>query len=31
MPKDLQDYMDKVLAVFADVHDEIPQMSFAVI
>ena len=31
MPKDLQNYMDKVLDVFADVHDEIPQMSFEII
>ena len=31
MPKDLQDYMDKILEVFADVHDEVPQMHFEVL
>lgn len=31
MPKDLQDYMDKVLEVFADVHGEVPQMHFEVL
>ena len=31
MPKDLQDYMDKVLEVFADVHEEVPRMHFEVI
>ena len=31
MPKDLHDYMDKVLEVFADIHDEVPHMNFEVI
>ena len=31
MPKDLQNYMDKVLEVFIDVHGEVPQIHFEVI
>ena len=31
MPKDLRSYMDEVLDVFADVHAEVPQMSFEII
>ena len=31
MPKDLQNYMDKVLEVFIDVHDEVSQIHFEVI
>lgn len=31
MPKDLQNYMNKVLEVFADVREEVPQMYFAII
>ncbi len=31
MPKDLQNYMNEVIAVFADVHKESPQFYFEVI
>ncbi|MGN1093177.1 MAG: barstar family protein [Monoglobaceae bacterium] len=31
MPKELHSYMEEVLAVFADVHEEVPQMCFEVI
>ena len=31
MPKDLRGHMDEVLDVFADIHDEVPQIYFEVI
>lgn len=31
MPKELHSYMEEVLAVFADVHEEVPQICFEVI
>ncbi len=31
MPKDVQDYMENILEVFADVHDEVPQMHFEIL
>ena len=31
IPKDLQHYMNRVLEVFSDVHEEVPQMYFEVI
>ena len=31
MPKDLRDYMEEVLDVFADVHNEAPQICFEII
>lgn len=31
MPKDLQDYMNEIFDIFADVHKEVPQMCFRVL
>lgn len=31
MPKDLQNYMNKIFEVFADVRKEVPQMTFRVL